>query len=225
VARRGDRAARTGTVLVLIGFSSILAVTFGTGFYAGRLTGPRPSGDLGATREARRGLGGGRLTDVASATDMPDLTFYQELTAPLAQTPPPPKPPRRPPPAPPPPAPAAATAASGPAPLPEVATPPSGPSVAVPALPERSPRTAPGEPSPRLRYTVQVGAYRARQPAEALRSTLTAAGHAAQVVEIDAPGGVRYRVRVGSFATREDAREAASKLTSVGVLSAFVTTR
>lgn len=223
MARRGDRTTRAGTVLVLIGFASILAITFGTGFYAGRLTGPRPSGDLVATREARRGLGGGPLTDTAAAADMPDLTFYQELTAPLTAPPPPPKAARRPspPPAPPPPTPAATAPAE---PL-RTATPAAPPSAAIPALPERTARTAPGEPSSTVRYTVQVGAYRAREPAEALRSTLVAAGHAAQVVAIDAPGGVRYRVRVGSFTTREDAREAAAKLTSVGVLSAFVTTR
>ena len=211
MGRRGDRASRTGTILVLVGLASILVVTFGTGFYAGRLSGPRPSGaaDSLVSRETRGGLGGARPGQAAGATDMPDLTFYQELTAPLAAPPPPPKPTRRPPPV------AAAPSEAS----------PSASSVSLPPLPERGGRAGPGEPSPRVRYTVQVGAYRARQPAEVLRSSLAAAGHDAQVVEIDAPGGVRYRVRVGSFATREDAREAAGKLTGAGVLSAFVTTR
>jgi cell division septation protein DedD len=220
VGRRGDRASRTGTILVLVGFASILTVTFGTGFYAGRLSGPRLSGDTPVSRDTRRGLAG-RLPESAGAPDMPDLTFYEELTAPLAAPPPPPKAARRPPPV----AAASAQAAVPPAaPVPTAAA-AAAPAVSLPPLPERGPRTGPGEPSPRVRYTVQVGAYRARQPAEVLRSSLAAAGHDAQVVEIDAPGGVRYRVRVGSFATREDAREAASKLTSAGVLSAFVTTR
>ena len=212
--RRGDRASRTGTILLLVGLGSILVVTFGTGFYAGRLSGPRPSGaDSLVSRETRGGLGGARPGDAAGAADMPDLTFYQELTAPLPAPPPPPRPVRRPPPA------AAAPPTS------VASSPPSASSVSLPPLPERGERAGPGEPSPRVRYTVQVGAYRARQPAEVLRSSLAAAGHEVQVVEIDAPGGVRYRVRVGSFATREAAREAASKLTGAGVLSAFVTTR
>jgi cell division septation protein DedD len=211
VAPRGDRASRAGTILVLVGFASIVLVTFGTGFYAGRLSGPRPSGEPAVSREARRGLGGGPLTDVPGVTAMPDLTFYQELTAPLAAAPPPPKPRRRPPPVAAPPA--------------ERTASPTAAAAALPPLPERGPRAGAGEPAPDVRYTVQVGAYRAREPADALRSSLAAAGHDAQVVEIDAPGGVRYRVRVGSFATREDAREAAGRLTSDGVLSAFVTTR
>jgi cell division septation protein DedD len=222
---RGGHGGRTGTILVLVGLTSILGVTFGTGFYAGRLTGPRLSAEPPVAREARRGLGGGRLAEPAGGGDMPDLTFYHELTAPLAPSPPPPKPARRPsPPA------AAPTAPAAPAPAPAQTQPPAPSpsavaSISLPPPPERGPRPAPGEPSPRVRYTVQVGAYRARQPAEILRSSLVAAGHDAHVVAIDAPGGVRYRVRVGSFATREDAREAADRLTSAGVVSAFVTTR
>ena len=222
---RGGHGSHTGTILVLVGLVSILGVTFGTGFYAGRLTGPRLSAETPGGREARRGLGGGRLTEPAGAGDMPDLTFYQELTAPLAPPPPPPKAARRPAP------PRAAAPTALPAPPPSAAPAPpaeaSSPvaSISLPPPPERGPRPGPGEPSSRSRYTVQVGAYRARQPAEILRSSLVAAGHDAHVVAIDAPGGVRYRVRVGSFSTREDAREAADRLASAGVVSGFVTTR
>jgi cell division septation protein DedD len=222
VGRGGRHGSRTGTILVLVGLVSILGVTFGTGFYAGRLTGPRLSAETPVAREARRGLGGGRLAEPAGTPDMPDLTFYHDLTAPLAAPPPAPKAARRPspPPTAAPPAPAAPAPPQSPAPSSS-----SGASISLPPPPERGPRPGPGEPSPRVRYTVQVGAYRARQPAEILRSSLVAAGHDAHVVAIDAPGGVRYRVRVGSFATREDAREAADRLASAGVVSAFVTTR
>jgi cell division septation protein DedD len=221
VGRRGGGAS--GTVLAVIGFLAIIGVTFGSGFYAGRLTGPRPASSPGVDRDTGRGLGGAR---VAATTDMPDLTFYRELTAPMTTPPPPPRrspavsaspavpePPRR-----------AVTVAPA---RPETPAPAAASSVALPPAPAREPRAAPGEPTPpsRTRYTVQVGAYRDRRPAEVLRASLVAAGHDAQLVEIDAPNGVRYRVRVGSFATREDAREAALRLTRSGVLSAFVTTR
>jgi cell division protein FtsN len=71
-----------------------------------------------------------------------------------------------------------------------------------------------------------VGAYKAREPAEALRARLVAAGHDAYVAEIDASGSVRYRVRVGSFATRDAAQLSADKIVaSERKLSAFVTAR
>src|SRR5206468_11255230 len=61
------------------------------------------------------------------------------------------------------------------------------------ALPEASlPAPSPGA------FTIQVGAYKTREPAEALRARLAAVGHDAYVAEIDASGSVRYRVRVGS---------------------------
>jgi cell division protein FtsN len=72
---------------------------------------------------------------------------------------------------------------------------------------------------------VQVAAYRARALAEALRTTLLAAGHDARVVETDPGGGVRYRVQVGVFTTREAARDAALRLAAERSLPAFVTTR
>ena len=75
-------------------------------------------------------------------------------------------------------------------------------------------------------FTVQVGAYKGREPAEALRARLAAAGHDAYVAEIDSAGSARYRVRIGSFATREAARLAADKIVAgERSLSAFVTAR
>ncbi len=89
------------------------------------------------------------------------------------------------------------------------------------ALPEGGVDPSPG-PS---RFTVQVGAYKTREPAETLRGRLAAAGHAAYVSESPAAGGVRYRVRVGSFHTRGAAQEAAARIAADGTVPAFVTTR
>jgi cell division protein FtsN len=75
------------------------------------------------------------------------------------------------------------------------------------------------------RFTVQAGAYKAREPAEALRTRLAAAGHDAYVAEAESTGGVRFRVRVGTFATREAAQEVAARLAAEGTLSTFVTAR
>jgi cell division protein FtsN len=66
-----------------------------------------------------------------------------------------------------------------------------------------------------------VGAYKTRQPAEALRASLAAAGHDAYVVEAEGAGGARYRVRVGSFPTRQAAVDAVARLGGEG----YVTTR
>ena len=78
------------------------------------------------------------------------------------------------------------------------------------------------------RFTVQVGAYNARPPAEALRAMLAAAGHDARVVEaVDARGGgVRYRVQVGGCSTVARRRsEATARLASRALAPTFVTTR
>jgi cell division protein FtsN len=80
-------------------------------------------------------------------------------------------------------------------------------------------------PPPAGTFTVQVGAYKARPPAEALRATLVAAGHDADVVESASGGETRFRVRVGAFATRDAARAAAARLSAERTLSTFVTPR
>ena len=67
------------------------------------------------------------------------------------------------------------------------------------------------------RFTVQIAAYSARASAEALRSTISASGHEAYIVESEAPPGApRYRVRVGSYPSREAAIAAASRLPGAG---------
>jgi cell division protein FtsN len=89
--------------------------------------------------------------------------------------------------------------------------------------PERSAvsHAAVAAPAATGRFTIQVGAYRVRPPADALRATLAAAGHDARVVETDVPNGVRFRVQIGDFASRDAARAAAARLTG----PTFVTTR
>ena len=190
------RSARGAPSRVGTAFVVIGLVTIlGTTFGAGVYTGRRWGPPTPATAEARRDTGERTRPPAA-----PTLTFYQELTAPLT-APPPPKPVK-----PPKPEDAVVIASRRP-----VTVPPAGAS-----LPEQAGSGA---------YTVQVGAYRARPPAEALRATLLAAGHDADVVESHASGETRYRVRVGAFPTAETARTAAARLSAERALSTFVTTR
>jgi cell division protein FtsN len=72
---------------------------------------------------------------------------------------------------------------------------------------------------------VQVGAFKTRSQAEALRARLAQGGQEVHVTEIEAGGITQYRVRVGSFATREAAREAAARLGGERQLATYVTTR
>ena len=207
-AARHQRGSRTGTMLVLVGVVGVLGVTFVAGVWTGRhwplLTGDAPSAS------SADGPGGRRAAPERprQAEPLPALTFYHELTAPLTAPPPTPKParptrpsePRR--------------DTEKPETRRETERPDSAPATAAHA-----------GATPGSGYTVQVGAYNARSPAEALRTTLAAAGHDARVVEAGTPGGVRYRVHVGSFPTREAARDAASRLAAERSLPAFVTTR
>jgi cell division protein FtsN len=78
-----------------------------------------------------------------------------------------------------------------------------------------------GEP----RFTVQVGAFKARAQAEALRARLAERGQEASVGEVAAGGVTQYRVWVGTYATREAAQDAASRLGAERRLSTYVTTR
>jgi cell division protein FtsN len=75
-------------------------------------------------------------------------------------------------------------------------------------------------------YAVQVGAFRDRAQAEAVRKQLAAAGFDADVTPIAAgPGEVRYKVRLGSFRSREDAGRLADRVRTERALAAFVTSR
>jgi len=199
-------------MLFVTGCLGVLGATFGLGVMAGRFwPRPQPAPSVAAAKEDAEHARPGEKTRPGDKTARPAepgpaLTFYQDLTAPLTSPPPPAKPGK----------PGRAEKSERPgaaeaAPKPDRA-----------AMPEVSP---PASSTPGA-FTIQVGAYKAREPAEALRARLAAAGHAAYVAEIDSSGSVRYRVRIGSFATREAAQQAADKIVAgERKLSAFVTAR
>jgi len=192
------RRRRRGGVFVLIGFLTIIGIAFGTGVYAGRIWMARSvvtPARVADSETARRSTGRGPARPAASPT--PQLTFYQELTAPLTAPPPPPKPAKATPPL--------VTAPS--AAVPAASLPPRPGEQADVSIPPTTPRTAANTP----RFTVQVASYRVRPQAEALREALASAGHDARIVEGDAQGPV-YRVQVGEFATRDAARALATQL-------------
>ena len=197
---RGRRApSRLASALFVVGCLGVLGATFLLGVMAGRFWPRTPSAQTAAAKDTGPARGADRTARPAEPT--PALTFYQDLTAPLTSPPPAKaaKPGR-----------AEKSEKTDAAPKPERA-----------AVPE-----PPGAASTPGAFTIQVGAYKAREPAEALRARLAAAGHDAYVAEIDATGTVRYRVRVGSFATREAAQRAADKIVAgERTLSAFVTAR
>jgi cell division protein FtsN len=244
--RQVRKSSGAAGLFVLIGFLTILGVTFLAGTYAGRIWATKPHAVASAPGEREPRLRGGDVRVPRIAEPAPRLTFYQELTAPLTAPPPPPKPAKTSAP------PLVAAHAPKPAiperfegekaaPHPSVARdgatsvsnrPPTGQAgLALPAttgatsVSNRPPTGQAGLALPATtiatRFTVQVGAYRLRPPADALRATLTAAGHDARVVETDAPNGVRFRVQIGDFASREAARDAAVRLPG----PTFVTTR
>ena len=199
VRGRQGRGSRAGTFLVLAGIAGVLSAIFIAGVWTGRnwpvLVGS-PKSPVAVAPPVR-----GRLASERSrpAEPLPALTFYHDLKLPLTAPPPtakPAKPPR----------------------LPELKR----------EEPEAASTPRPGGlPAPAAeagtRFTVQVAASNVKPLAEALRTTLAAAGHEARVVEAD--GGVRYRVQVGDYPTKELAREAAARLAAERSLPTFVTTR
>lgn len=207
-SRRDAEGGRLASGLVVLGFFAVLGGVFALGVLAGRhwdrapfLGGPAAAKVARSTdRPApRRGGETGQPDTSSRGAEPPPLTFYQELTAPLASSSPPPRAPK-------------------------------------PGRPEKTaakpaePRAAGGEDAAgtvdaAARYTIQVGAYRGRPEAEALRARLAASGHDAYVTETAPPGAVWYRVRVGSFATREAAAHIATQLAADGLGAPFVTTR
>jgi cell division protein FtsN len=194
VSRRPARqASGAAGLLVLLGVLTILAITFAAGTYAGRIWATKPE-RAGVEAESPRRDADTRTARMSEPA--PRLTFYHELTAPLTAPPPPPKP----------------VKSTAPPLLTEAA-----PAVAR-GLPDRAAASTPASTG---RFTIQVGAYRQRPPAEALRTKLLAAGHDARVVETDAPSGVRFRVQIGDFTSRDAARDAAARLTG----PTFVTSR
>jgi cell division protein FtsN len=202
MALRGRQrgGSRTGTFLVLVGVVGVLSATFVAGLWTGR-NWPVIVGNPKASAAAETPPARGRAANERPrpAEPLPELSFYQDLKAPLTAPPPPPRPAKtvRPP--------------ELKRDTPERAEPP------VESVSTAEPLGA--------RFTVQVAAYSARPLAEALRTKLAAAGHDARVVAGEQGGGVRYRVQVGAFPTREAAREAAARLAAERSLPTFVTTR
>jgi cell division protein FtsN len=91
-------------------------------------------------------------------------------------------------------------------------------------MPRReAPRAEPAAPAPR--FTIQVGAYRTREQAEAVQLRLAGAGYAAYVAEFDGSPNSRFRVRVGTFISREEARPIAERLAAERKSPTYVTTR
>lgn len=214
-------------MLLALGCLTVLGVTFTAGIFAGRQwTQVLPSIGARPGHDPRRDTKVGERKPPAPA---PVLTFYQELTAPLTAPPPRPKPTK---PVEPAAKPAQVAVKSAEAPK---ATPVSGPAPAdrqaVQKIGETDgattdvarPPTANSDhaaPSPAIqpapvtsnRYTVQVGAFKTREQAEAFRTRLATAGHDAYVADLEGTAGARFRVRVGTFTSRDDARHVAERL-------------
>lgn len=215
-SRRGG--SRIATALFLVGCLGVLGLAFALGVVTGR-SWPRSSTPI--TVVAKGAKEPSRPSEPA-----PALTFYQELTAPLSSPPPPAKskPPRVEPPRLETPR-AAAVRAEAPraekSDKPDAAPQADAVAAAAPATPPAPAKPAPGQTT----FTVQVAAYKAREPADALRAKLAAAGYEAFVVQVDTPGSARYRVRVGAFSTRESAQQVAERIVGERSLPAFVTSR
>jgi cell division protein FtsN len=209
-SRRGG--SRIATALFLVGCLGVLGLTFALGVVTGR-SWPRSSTPI--TVVAR-----GAKEPSRPAEPAPALTFYQELTAPLSSPPPPSKsrPPRVEPPRLEPPR--AEASRSEKSDKPDAAS-KTDAVAAAPAIAAAPAKPAPGQTT----FTVQVAAYKAREPADALRAKLAAAGYEAYVAQVDTPGSARYRVRVGSFAARDSAQQVADRIVGERSLPAFVTSR
>ena len=202
--------SRTASLLFGIGCVVVLGVTFALGVAAGRrwpngLPGFTASPDATASATKgndRRSEGQGLAKSISDSP--PVLTFYRELTAPMPSPPPP-------------------RATGKPEAKPKETIKSRPPEVVKPVAPEVPKPTAPE--ATEGRFTVQVGAFKTRAQADALRARLATDGQLAYVNEVEADGTTQYRVRVGSYATREAAREAALRLASERQLATYVTTR
>jgi DedD protein len=253
-ATRGGGARRVGTLLVLVGLVGVLGGTFALGFVSGRhwprvqvmlgLAKPRPqlAGEAVPAPAETAPRGAGRRSAAVptpppgesrpASADAPRLTFYEELTAPLASMPP-----------------AGAAAAK-----PVASTPASettgrgmrreadaasveretqrtagarateGREASAGAGAARAPaaRVPAGAAAADERFAVQVAAYTTSARAEALRARLAGLGFAAAISETRTPSGPRWRVRIGSYASRDRARAEADRVTAETRLDAIV---
>jgi len=199
MAGRGRRPpSRLASLLFLVGCLAVLGATFMLGVMAGRFWPREPSAPTSTLAKGSKEAAAARLGGDRAprpSEPAPTLTFYQDLTAPLTSPPPPAKP-------------------SRPA---RVDKPDAAPRSDAPPTAE--------PPKAGVAFTVQVGAYKAKEPADAMRAKLAATGLEAYVAQIDVPNGVRFRVRVGSFATRAAAQEIADRIGRERALPAYVTTQ
>jgi cell division septation protein DedD len=231
-ARRG-RGQGAGTLFVILGVLAVIGGTFTAGFLSGRhwervqvMTGlVKPQAGREPARAAPDRAGAIKAPDTQP---VPPMTFYQELTAPLASPPPRPTKPEKakPEPVAPPPKPEPVPKAEPEAPAAALPAPSPKPEPVVKAAP--APPAARPEPAPArggVGYTVQVAAYATRAQAEALADRLIARGFPADVSETTTDTGVRYRVRVGTWPTREAAREIVARLATDVRLGGFVAPR
>ena len=239
-------SSRLASLFFAIGCLAVLTVAFALGVAAGRRwptgvplpgLGGAPAATTAAAvpgspargapapprgeRDTARRAEGRSLDKGKTTTDVtPELTFYRELTAPLSSTPTP-----------------ARAVAKRDSKTAEPAKAAPRPAESMKPLPseaahvEASPREPAASASPASigvsgsRFTVQVGAFKARAQAEALRTRLAEAGQEADLTEGEAAGVTQYRVRVGTFATRAAARDAAARLGAERQLATYVTTR
>ena len=247
--RRGPRAqvppsSRFASLLFGIGCLVVLTVTFALGAAAGRrwpsglplpglrgapaTTAPAAAVAAGVSPAPARGerdtvrRAEGRSLDKGKTTTdgPPELTFYRELIAPLPSTPPPTRGVAK--------RDAKAAEPVKPAPRPVESMKPVTSAAALVEAPPREPAAASASPAIGVagpRFTVQVGAFKARAQAEALRTRLSEAGQEADVAESETAGVTQYRVRVGTFATRAAARDAAARLGAERQLATYVTAR
>ena len=94
--------------------------------------------------------------------------------------------------------------------------PPNRPTINPTAPPTVSANSAPTDRPPLAinegYFTVQVGAFGARENAEQLKRSLESRYHPVMIQDFAGPGGHLYRVRVGNFQSEDAARDLAAKL-------------
>jgi DedD protein len=198
MAGRGRRRpSRLASLLFVVGCLAVLGATFMLGVMAGRFWPREPSAPTSTLAKGSKEAAASRLGGDRSArpTELAPTLTFYQDLTAPLTSPPPPAKPVKP-----------ARVDKSDTPRPEAA----------PAV--EAPKTGSG-------FTVQVGAYKAKEPADAMRVKLAAAGLEAYVAQIDASAGVRFRVRVGSFATRAAAQEVADRIGRERALPAYVTTQ
>jgi cell division protein FtsN len=230
---RGRARRSAGAALALLGGVTVLAITFGAGFFTGQRwsrvggSGPvdaEPEGSTVATSRGRSAQGPSpQVHGADAASTVPEVTFYRELTAPVPAGP---SSSRR--------GPASASGGSGAmsgasratrAPRPAVS--PRGESSAPrgASAPVTNAAPAPDAAPQSSGFTVQVAAYSTRAQAETLKQALAARGLDVGVSETSTAAGTRYRVRVGAFPTRSAAEEAAGRVAAETRLGTYVAPR